>query len=496
MIALKGIAAIARETPEEPAIVDGPVVMSWRQLEGCTRKKIAFLLAHYGKDLPKQALYISKNRVELVPWLSAFATLGVPISGLDYTLSLQSLSSLIEKTGATLLLMSSTLWDHRAALDRLAPESVLKIDLDSVTQSFFEEYSYSAQPESALSPEQGYALQSYRALGFTSGTTGLPKAVLRTKSFDPRRFAYFTATYGFNRRDRYLLCMPLYHAAGNGWARLFLSLGATIFIADLDCPGILVEAMVRHEITTTTLTPVMLSRLLDHIETAVLGQPAALRWVLVGGKHFPVPLKSRALSVLGSCVHEYYGTTETGVNTIADPRDIELCPGSVGRAYDGNKIIIIDADGKIVPNGVPGAVAIHSYMSMDRYLDGDMQRRTIDGLEYLVTPELGYLDDDGRLFLLNRTADTRQTAHLYRLEDSIRALPCVADVAIVSGEGAPHCALSLIKGRLSTDQAVLARVQRLAEAEDVRFERMAILPSIPYSPSGKVRVQDLEALLA
>ncbi len=172
----------------------------------------------------------------------------------------------------------------------------------------------------------------FRAISFTSGTSGVPKAVIRTKSFDARRFAYFSARYGFSSHDSHLVSIPLYHAAGSGWARLFLQLGSRIIIAPPDAaPDKTVELIRTHTITNTVMTPPQLDRVVQHLKRGhSYEQTLPLRFLLVGGKHFPVSLKIDAIKVLGPVVYEYYGTTETGVNTVAEPSDILSHPESVG----------------------------------------------------------------------------------------------------------------------------------------------------------------------
>lgn len=497
MINLKSINKFVTYKANAPAFVDDEKTLTWGGLKAETEKKIIFLTNHYGRELPQQICYIARNCMELIPWLSACATLGIPIVGLDYTLPIESLKKLTEKAQADLLLVASNLFAKDTNITTLAPPQAMVLDIDSVTQSFLggetipgeiDLLDYIAQLNLPQKP--------FRAIGFTSGTASLPKVVVRTQSFDQRRFAYFSENYNFSDKDKFFLSMPLYHAAGNGWARLFSSLGATVFFTKSDSSLDIALSMREHAVTASVMTPVMLSSLLDHIDISPADYcPKSLRWLLIGGKHCPSALKKRALETLGACLYEYYGTTETGVNTIAEPNDIAHFPESVGKAYDGNSIAIINDQGTHLPPLTVGSVAVASYMNMAFYLNESSKEVELNGERYLVTAEQGYLDAQGRLFLLNRA---NHNAHLYRLEDAIRTLPCVTDVAIVCGKKAGElyidCALKV--KRVGNNIGLIERVEQLAKQENVIFSRCRILPSIPYSPSGKVRVTDMEALMA
>ncbi len=339
----------------------------------------------------------------------------------------------------------------------------------------------------------------FRAISFTSGTSGRPKPVIRNGSFDARRFAYFTARYGFSSADRHLATIPFYHAAGGGWARLFLQLGATLVLAPPDDAIEAAELIRREWITSSTMTPPILSGVLRHVaQNRARVTPNQLRFVLVGGKHFPAPAKQEALQVLGPVVYEYYGTTETGVNTIAEPADLLTHPASVGRVYDGNKILILDPERRPVPAGIVGSVAIASYMNMDGYLGAAANKTQIDGERYLVTSEAGYLDEDGRLFLLNRSQGA-DSVNLYALENAIRQIRGVDDVALVrkteAGPVAVHCAVVLKASAAVSAQEVEARVADIVRRERVALARFELLDQIPYSPSGKVRAAELESAI-
>jgi acyl-coenzyme A synthetase/AMP-(fatty) acid ligase len=494
MIHLKEIKEHTLRSPQKSAFVHHNMLMTWAEFQIETENKINFLISRYPTDLPHQACYISPNRIDLMPWLAAFATLSIPVTGLEYTQPVNVLAQLTNLLKADFILISTKAVGVSREINSIGAVQSTVFDLDSLSLPYTNAV-WDRPAGDLLDHLRDLQLpkRAFRAIGFTSGTTGLPKLVLRTQSFDQRRFSYFTNRYQFNRDDRFLLSMPLYHAAGNGWARLFLNLGATIFITEIDSPNAIAMTLRDQGNTVSVMSPVILEQLLNEIDNNDIKEPLKLRWLLIGGKHFSTSLKQRALKKLGPVVYEYYGTTETGVNTIAEPADLADRVASVGKTYDGNEIAIIGPTGIPLPPFEIGTIAVNSYMNMDSYGDGAVSELRLDGQRYLLTAEQGYIDEQSRLFLLNRSNCNDCRLNLYRLEDAIRNIPCISDVAIMHSGGTFDCAVSLKQGYINRPD-ILNRIHSLAAEENVKLSRCRFVLSIPYSPSGKVRVGDLASV--
>lgn len=492
MIALEKIFMFSVSMPNRPAIVLGEDVLTWRELYSSTQACIQYIRQRFDNKIPQQACVVSPNRLELIPWMAAMSSLGVPTVGLDYTLSAQSIQRFLIELKVDVFIFSNI---ERARVGEVASfkiPSVLHIDLDTISAIV------KSETKSAVNLEELIASRpAFRAIGLTSGTSGDPKVVVRTRSFDQQRFGFFTQQYNFGACDRFLVSMPLYHAAGNGWARMFMSLGATIYLASIDSPQDLAIELHKNAITATVMTPPLLDRVLDQLDTSSDSHTKlALRWVLVGGKHFGVSQKLRALKRLGKVVYEYYGTTETGVNTIAQPEDLLETPSSVGRSFEGNALAIINPDSDLLPPYKIGAVAVSSYMNMDHYANGTAHAVQIDGTRYLVTPDQGYLDKQGRLFLMNRAANANDDTPVYLLENEIRDLPCVADVALLcKANSVVDCAIVLRHTDVDV-QHVLSNVRTLIFNRNLIPGDCHPLSAIPYSLTGKVREQILRSLLS
>jgi long-chain acyl-CoA synthetase len=190
----------------------------------------------------------------------------------------------------------------------------------------------------------------------------------------------------------------------------------------------------RYRCTNSHMVPTHFKRMLA-LPPEVRGQYdlSSMRWLIHAAAPCPVPLKQQMLDLWGPCVWEYYAATEGG-GTIASPEDWLAHPGTVGRAWPTSQLLITDEDGTSVPAGTPGTV----YMAMGpvtfEYY-GDKAKTQASRLDdYFTVGDIGYLTDDGFLFLCDRKTDMIISGgtNIYpaEIEAEIIMNPKVADVAV------------------------------------------------------------------
>ncbi|WP_432413415.1 class I adenylate-forming enzyme family protein [Pantoea allii] len=495
MITLSRMNEIAVLRGNQTCISDNKNNYTWNDIIRQTESRVIFLRRSFSQEQLRSVCYLSKNNAELISWLAAFATLGIPANGLDYSLPTETLSTLIKQISPGLLLVSFSLYtpDELSHLN-IAGTSMLGVNspTDPVIESIGE--LHHSELNCLISAP---TCPSFRAVSLTSGTSSVPKIALRYRSFDARRFAWFTDRFGFSDADGFMLILPLYHAAGNGWARMFMGLGAPLYLVDQDDEQALIQTLSEEDVRATVMTPNLVNRIVSLCADSALQH--YLRWVLVGGCYFPVKTKRAARAALGDIFCEYYGCTETGVNVLSDPADMLDCPASVGRPYDGNQVRILDSNNNPLNAGEKGRVAISSYMLMDEYHDGSKPFMVLEGERYFLMADYGYLDDSGRLFLMNRNGEIHSQHDFYCIEEKIRALSCIRDVALITIqlEGVNH-----IKCIFSTDQNNKEKFIRLFEKIHEEAVKTGVInfsahcvDEIPYSPSGKVRFSEIIRIL-
>jgi long-chain acyl-CoA synthetase len=276
---------------------------------------------------------------------------------------------------------------------------------------------------------------------YTSGTTGRPKGVRRALSgLTPDDAAdlaallpmLFGVTEG--QPNAHLLTSPVYHTAVTVFGGGALQLGHTIVCMDSWDSEQALALTERYRVTNSHMVPTQFKRLLSlPQETRRRYDLSSMRWLLHAAAPCPEGIKRAMLDWWGPCIYEYYAATEGG-GTLATPQDWLAHPGTVGTAWPVSQIMITDDDGNSCPPGQPGVV----YMTMDmtdfEYKDdpGKTAASRRDG--FFTVGDIGYLDEDGFLFLCDRQSDMIISggANIYpaEIEAEIIMHPAVADVAV------------------------------------------------------------------
>ncbi|WP_067180978.1 acyl-CoA synthetase [Microtetraspora niveoalba] len=276
---------------------------------------------------------------------------------------------------------------------------------------------------------------------YTSGTTGRPKGVRRPLSgLDPDDSAellsfllgFFGITPG--RPNVHLVTSPSYHTAVTQFGGTALHMGHTLVYMDRWDAEEMLRLSERHRVTNSHMVPTHFKRLLSlPEETRRKYDLSSLRWMIHAAAPCPVPVKLQMLDWWGDVIYEYYAATEGG-GTIATPEDWKKHPGTVGKAWPISEILIVDDNLDEVPTGTPGTI----YMKMAgvRFeYKGDPAKTEAGRLrDYFTVGDIGYLDEDGFLFLCDRKADMIISggANIYpaEIENELLVHPKVADAAV------------------------------------------------------------------
>jgi long-chain acyl-CoA synthetase len=278
-------------------------------------------------------------------------------------------------------------------------------------------------------------------MNYTSGTTGRPKGVRRPLAPLPPEtvaalFTGLPAMFGLKPEDDnvHLVGSPLYHTAVLMFASASMHMGHKLVVMDKWTPEGCLEAIEKHRVTTSHMVPTQLHRLLGLPEEVRRRYDvSSTRAMIHAAAPCPIEVKRGMLAWWGDSIWEYYAATEGG-GTLISPKEWRSKPGSVGRPWPNAEIRIIDDAGEDCPAGTPGTVYMaRGQADFEYYKDEDKTAKARLG-NYFTVGDIGFLDEDGYLFLCDRKSDMIISGgvNIYpaEIEGVLLTHPKVADVAV------------------------------------------------------------------
>ena len=333
---------------------------------------------------------------------------------------------------------------------------------------------------------------------YTSGTTGSPKGVYRPP---PTEQSPTINIYGYRDGpgDMSLCTGPLYHAAPLAFSLAApLALGASVTIMDRFDAVEALRLIEARQVTHTHMVPTMFHRLLSLPPEVRDGfDRSSLRYVLHGAAPCPVAVKRRLIEWLGPIVWEYYAATE-GTGSFVDSATWLEHPGTVGRPIVDGLVMIGDEAGRPLAANETGLVYLRPTIvgNFQYYKDPDKTASAFRG-DYFTLGDVGHMDDDGYLYLTDRSANLIISGgvNIYPAEVDAVLLehPAVGDAATI---GVPNdewgeevlAVIELQPGVASSEELATELIEHCHE-HLARFKcprRVAFVDALPRQDNGKI----------
>jgi O-succinylbenzoic acid--CoA ligase len=416
MLVPEWLAWRAQTTPDRLALVWRDRVWSFASLAAAA-DEAARRLAGLGVQMGDRVAVVMANRPEFVQLVHAVSRLGAILVPLNVRLTGSELRTLLDDAEPRVVVVD------RATCSLLDGWSGTVVEIDR---------EWSSLRPTTVEPRRAIDLAAVHTLVYTSGTTSRPKGVLLTYGNHWWSALGSQLNIGAVPEDRWLLCLPLFHVGG--LSILFRSVigGFAVELHERFDPAS-VNRAIEEGTTLLSVVGTMLWRMLE--ERGERPYPRHLRAVLLGGGPAPRPLLEHA-AALGVPVLQTYGLTETAsqLATLA-PEDALRKLGSAGRPLYPNELRVVREDGSPAGPGEPGEITVRGPVVTPGYWRRpDLTARALrDG--WLWTGDLGYLDEDGYLTVLDRRDDLIVTGgeNVYpaEVEAVLLAHPAVAEAAVV-----------------------------------------------------------------
>jgi len=274
---------------------------------------------------------------------------------------------------------------------------------------------------------------------YSSGTTGRPKAIktelpLHPIGTPPAIVPLFERLYGFGDQTVYLSPAPLYHSAPLRFNMAVQRLGGTTIVMDRFDAAWALELIERYRVTHTQMVPTMFVRML-RLPEEVRDRRAlsSLRAVIHAAAPCPVDVKHQMIEWLGPIIYEYYSATEIYMLTAIDSEDWLAHPGSVGKSIVGTPHIL-DDDGNELPSLEAGTIWSEAGPSFEYHNAPAKTSEARNARGWTTVGDIGYLDDEGYLYLTDRKADMiisgGVNVYPQEAENVLVSHPSVADAAV------------------------------------------------------------------
>ncbi|MBC3192992.1 long-chain fatty acid--CoA ligase [Pseudonocardia sp. C8] len=500
MYLTQGLHRSLQTDPDAVAVVDRSVRRTFRELADRVAR-LAGAFGALGLDEGDRVGMLAANSVEYIEYALACAWGGYVFAPINNRWSPAEMAYQVTDAGIEVVVVDGDGVEDARALQAVSPclRELVYCGEGEVPAGFrsYEEL------VGAGTPVDDVRVPGTRMVGllYTGGTTGEPKGVMLSGGqLQTSMLGALAGAGGPNRSERFLHAAPLYHLAALGSAFQQVMLGSTHYLLPRFTPEALVEMIETERITSTTLVPTMIQRMLDHAERTG-ADLTSLTQLGYGASPISTAVLEKAIAMLPAVrLTQRYGMTELGpVATVLrdedhrDPAHPERLR-SAGRAALHAEVRVVDENDAELPTGAVGEIVVKGGNMMLGYWN--KPDATADALRngWMHTGDVGYFDEHGYLYVVDRLKDMIVTGgenvYSVEVENVLHQHPGIDSCAVV---GVPDPAWGE-----RVHAVLVSRPGHSPELEEVRefvAERIArykaprsieMVDDLPRSPVGKI----------
>ncbi|MYD43529.1 MAG: acyl-CoA synthetase [Gammaproteobacteria bacterium] len=493
----------AREHPEHAAAIDSASgeTLTYRELDDQSNQFAQLLYAQGLRRGDHISVFMDNNLTYFVVVWAALRS-GLYITTVNRYLTADEAAYIVDNSESRALVAAANLADVASAIPNMAPNCETYFSVGGAIDGYADfENAIANFPAEPLTEQPAGTLMLY-----SSGTTGRPKGIFRPlpegmidEAINPVS-PLLAMVWQVNENTVYLSPAPLYHSAPIGFSIGVQSLGGTVvMMRRFDEIGAL-EAIEKHHVTHSQWVPTMFTRMLklseaDRTQFDLSSHKVAIH----AAAPCPVEIKQRMMDWWGPILYEYYGGTELNGLTHALPQEWLERPGTVGKPILG-VIHICDEEGRELPPHEPGIVYFELPEMPFEYLKDAAKTKEAqhpDHPNWSALGDVGYVDEDGYLFLTDRATfmiiSGGVNIYPQEIEDAMIVHDHILDVAVI---GVPNtemgeevkAVVQLVEGIEPTDEEAADLLawtrERIAHYKAPRS--VDFRDELPRLPTGKL----------
>jgi acyl-CoA synthetase (AMP-forming)/AMP-acid ligase II len=471
-------------------------------------------LIERGVGFQGRVAILMRNRIECLEVMFGCGCAGLIAVPLNWRLAAAELTRIVKDCEPQVLVYEPSFAAVAAALLDACPSIRCHA---SVSEPFggSELYEDMLRNSSTHRPDVHVDDEAIESLVYTSGTTGDAKGVMLSHRAVVEAARAGSWEGGVQPTDRALIVMPLFHVGGKIEQMAFWLAGATTYLQSAFDAGQVLALIDRERLTAAHLAPTMISMLLDHPNLSSVDH-RSLRLVHYASAPMAVPLLRRAIETFGPIFVQLYGMTECVLGTVLKAHQHVLDGGpdevrrlaSAGQPYLGVDLriepagTIGESDGSTCPRSEPGEILLRSPAVMSGYWNRTGQ--TINALQsgWMRTGDIGYLDEDGFLFVVDRKKDMivsgGENIYSREVEEALSTHSAVREAAVVGvpdqtwGESVFAFVVTAAGTGVASEELIAHCRCQIASYKKPRF--IKFVDVLPRIHNGKVDKKALRAL--
>jgi len=478
------------------AVVYGNDRLTFTQVDQLSNQIASVFINALGLPVGTRVGLLLNNSVYTIPVDFGFAKARLSRVPLNSRLSVAEQQHMLQSASVGILLHGLDLAERARELTQAMP-GLRTISIGNASEP--NDLLTLARQQSVAPPDRRPDADDIVVTIFTSGTTGKLKAVEHTQASWAGMTLNILENHDVRAGDIMLHAASMIHASGcfvlPYWIR-----GGTAAVLPGFTPASYVEAIERWKPTALNLVPTMLGMLLDHPGIAE-ADFSSVRSVIYGASPMPRPTIDRALKLWGPRFQQYYGQTEAPVFITHLTKEDHVGPdagrrlAACGRPSIDCEIKLVDEDGHEVAQGEAGEIALRSPFMMRGYFNADdLNAQMFLPGGWIRTRDVGRFDEDGYLYLVDRTSDMIVTGgyNVYprEVEDALAAHPAVREVVVVGIPddkwGEAVAAFVALRAGQQADDAELIAFARERVATYKVPKAVHFIDEVPKSPVGKL----------